>query len=82
MWSHIKEILQNEKGKCIIIEDGNPAFVLLPFEEYLQLKKTKPTLAGSNGQKSLENVILTQLNQSQDLALNQGRKIRLEDLPF
>lgn len=34
MWKTIKKIVQKNKGTCIIIEDGKPAFVITPFDDY------------------------------------------------
>ncbi len=34
MWERIKNILQKEGGKCIIIENNEPAYVVLTFDEY------------------------------------------------
>ena len=39
MWNSIKSILKDNKTKCVIIEDGEPKYVILPFEEYQQLQK-------------------------------------------
>jgi hypothetical protein len=39
MWNSIKSILKDNKTKCVIIEDGKPVYVILPFEEYQQLQK-------------------------------------------
>ena len=39
MWSDIKSILKDNRAKCLIIEDGKPVYVILPFEEYQQLQK-------------------------------------------
>ena len=30
----IQAILQNEKGKIIIVENGEPTMVILPYQEY------------------------------------------------
>ena len=34
MWDQIKKILKKTKGTCIIVEDGQPAFVIMPFDDY------------------------------------------------
>ncbi|MDD2753630.1 MAG: hypothetical protein PHT44_03405 [Candidatus Portnoybacteria bacterium] len=34
MWNQIKQILKKNKGTCIIVEEGQPAYVVVPFEEY------------------------------------------------
>lgn len=39
MWSSIKSILRDNKTRCVVIEDGKPAYVIVSFEEYQQLQK-------------------------------------------
>ena len=34
MWNTIKQILKKTKGTCIIVEDGQPAYVVATFDEY------------------------------------------------
>ena len=44
MWSSIKSILKDNTTKCVIVEDGEPKYVVLSFAEYQQLQKS-----GNNG---------------------------------
>lgn len=39
MWSSLKQLLPTDRDRCVIIEDGEPKYVILPFSEYQQLKK-------------------------------------------
>ncbi|MBI1888374.1 MAG: hypothetical protein HYS15_00335 [Candidatus Spechtbacteria bacterium] len=39
MWSSLKQLLPTDRDRCIIIEDGEPKYVILRFFEYQQLKK-------------------------------------------
>ncbi len=34
MWEQIKQILKKNKGTCIIIEEGQPAYVITSFDDY------------------------------------------------
>jgi len=34
MWEQIKQILKKNKGTCIIAEDGQPAYIIMPFDDY------------------------------------------------
>lgn len=34
MWEQIKQILKKSKGTCIIIEEGQPAYVITAFDDY------------------------------------------------
>lgn len=38
MWDKLKKILQISGGRGVIIEDGEPRYVILPVDEYIQLK--------------------------------------------
>jgi len=93
MWNSIKEILQNEKGKCIIIEDGKPAFVLLPVDEYLALKGQKQDVKTASSEIRAASSLVQDndfekllASQPQELPVmvevENEKKIRLEDLPF
>jgi hypothetical protein len=42
MWERIKEILQKEGGKCIIVEDNQPAYVVMQLKDYEKVKDNKP----------------------------------------
>lgn len=96
MWNSIKEILQNEKGKCIIIEDGKPVFVLLSVEEYLALKERKQDVAAVSSEiraassliqdNDFEKLLASQPQELEAIPakveIENEKKIRLEDLPF
>jgi len=52
MWSSIKDILKDGKTKCVVIEDGKPLYVVLPFEVYQQLQKSENSaIVEENSQK-------------------------------
>lgn len=42
MWDQIKQILKKNKGTCIIVEEGQPAYVVLPFDDYQKALETEP----------------------------------------
>ena len=72
MWNSIKSILKDNKTKCVIIEDGEPKYVVIPFKEYQQLQKDgNNSIMGENPQISEEEVN----GEMQDIKT-------LEDLPF
>ncbi|MBU3901090.1 hypothetical protein KKF25_00390 [Patescibacteria group bacterium] len=43
MWEQIKQILKKNKGTCIIIEEGQPAYVIMPFDDYQKSLENEPT---------------------------------------
>lgn len=42
MWEKLKKFLAID-GKAIIVEDGEPRYVVLPADEYLALKSASPS---------------------------------------
>ncbi|MBI4708976.1 MAG: hypothetical protein HY764_02085 [Candidatus Portnoybacteria bacterium] len=42
MWETIKRVLQKQKGTCIIIEEGKPAYVVVSFSEYQKFLDSGP----------------------------------------
>lgn len=39
MWEKLKNILQTTKDKAIVIEDGEPRYVILSVDEYLRMSQ-------------------------------------------
>lgn len=71
MWNSIKSILKDNKTKCVIIEDGEPKYVILPFLEYQQL------------QKSEDHIILDEDKANSEIQEEANASaISIEDLPF
>jgi len=71
MWNSIKSILKDNKTKCVIIEDGEPRYVILPFEEYQQLQKSE------NHSILDEDKVNGEIQQEANAST-----ISIEDLPF
>lgn len=42
MWEQIKQILKKNKGTCIIVEDGQPAYIVMPFDDYQKSLDQRP----------------------------------------
>lgn len=38
MFKKLKDLLRLFNGRCIIVEDGEPRYVLIPFQEYVALR--------------------------------------------
>ena len=56
----IKNLIEKDKGKFIIIEDGNPLLVLMSFEDYKKIlgeKRVKDELKENPEPKSQEPII-------------------------
>ena len=90
MWSNIKSILSDNTTKCIIVEDGEPKYVVLTFEVYQQLQSSrkdsivrenpeKHNLQTENNSSDLQDPLWAVNNNIQEI---REEGIRLEDLPF
>lgn len=42
MWDAIKKFLQRNRPACLLIEDGQPRYVVLNYEEYEEMCKARP----------------------------------------
>lgn len=75
MWSDIKSILKDNKNRCVIIEDGRPRYIVLPFEEYLGLQKGKDNSMIEENSPEADDRINGEIQAG-------AAAIQLEDLPF
>ncbi len=86
MWASIKSILKDERAKCIIIEDGEPRYIVIPLEEYEQLrKKGKNSIVGENSWD--EEKINGEIQDIEEQGPEPEQRervsaIKIEDLPF
>lgn len=76
MWNEIKKILQNVGGRCIIIENNKPSYVVSTFEDYQSLV--------DNSDKELEKVNKEiSASVGEEFAESEDKKeIKIENLPF
>lgn len=66
MWNQIKQILKKNKGTCIIVEEGQPAYVISPFDDYQQGLETEPAgkpVAPKFKDGANESELLEKINQ-------------------
>lgn len=96
MWNEIKQILKKNIGTCIIIEEGRPAFVILPLEDYEKLLNERQGIPflEKNKEGSGEQEILEKINQeitnwkarqteeNPEMALEQDNDLKIENLPL
>lgn len=67
MWETIKNILKKNRGTCIIIEEGKPAYVVTAFEDYQQglenelLSEYRPSIIPKDSRS--ESELLQRINQ-------------------
>lgn len=66
MWEQIKQILKKSKGTCIIIEEGQPAYVITLFDDYqksLENESTSKAAPSRLKEAAGETELLEKINQ-------------------
>jgi len=71
--NEIKNLIEIDGGKFIIIEDGKPAMVVISFEDYKKRLMEKKTAAPSVIIRKEQKAIPKEL---------ESEELRLEDLPL
>lgn len=79
MWSSIKSLLKDNRTKCIIVEDGKPAYVVLPFGEYQHLQKNEGQSIVNPERSAGGREVNGELQEARE---SYNSPINLEDLPF
>ncbi|MAF20738.1 MAG: hypothetical protein CMI55_03595 [Parcubacteria group bacterium] len=77
MWEKIKKILQKQGGKCIIIEDNQPSYLVMKLDDYEknaagEVEKVNQDIAQWEADEKKEK-------QASDL---ESQEVKIEDLPF
>ena len=80
MWSEIKSIIQDNKTRCVIIEEGKPLYVVLPFDEYQQLQKNGARSTIEHANHELQEI--WELGEQDLTPEKKVAPISIEDLPF
>ena len=60
MWEKLKKILKTSNEKAVIIEEGEPRYVILSIDEYMRLNSQTQ---GNEYQSTQENIAQTQYSQ-------------------
>lgn len=73
----LRGVIEEEGGKWIIVEDGKPVFVIVPFRDYIKnSKKVNPTLPFEQKFAVDDGKVL--MNMPRELA---EEPLKIEDLP-
>lgn len=72
MWERIKKILQKEGGKCIIISENEPAYLVMKLEDYENTEKINRDIAGWKAEEM----------QKDEVEDTDEDELKVEDLPF
>jgi len=81
MWERIKKILQKQGGKCIVISENEPSYLVMKLEDY---EKTVKSDQSQNTEKINRDIAEwkaeeMQKNESEDTDVDE---LKVEDLPF
>jgi pimeloyl-CoA synthetase len=82
MWERIKKILQEQGGKCIILEEGEPAFIVVKLDEKDEAKEEEINKVNRN----IDSLKAEEKKQEEPVVLENQEEVReevkVEDLPF
>ena len=85
MWEKIKNILQKEGGKCIIVEDNQPTYLVMKLEDYQKMVQSGGEIDEANRdidqwKAEEEKNKEPEVAEVEDEAENE--KVEVENLPF
>ncbi len=84
MWEKIKKILSKGDGKCIIVEDDQPTYVIIKWEEYESMVDNCST----EMQEANRNIDhwKAENDDKKEYEVNKEKEdkaeVKIEDLPF
>lgn len=81
MWEKIKKILQKEGGKCIIVEDNQPTYLVMKLEDYEKASEK----ASSSEMKEVNRDIdewRAEEKEETEIVDSNNQEVKIEDLPF
>ncbi len=98
MWEKIKKILQKEGGKCIIMKEGEPTYIVTQLDNYKEGSENKPLETEKINQNidewkenraAVQSEILPEEGPLDSIAKGMAvsgdekdQEIKIEDLPF
>lgn len=89
MWEKIKRILQKEGGKCIIMEEGEPIYIVAKLDDCKEYsddksqdteKVNKNITEWKNKEADVQNEELSR--DSNEESKGSDQEVKIEDLPF
>lgn len=84
MWEKIKRILQKEGGKCIIIEKGQPAYLVMKVDDYEIDSKNNISSEIEKVNRDIDELSLQEKEKEEAEAIepDSREEVKVEDLPF
>ncbi len=86
MWERIKKILQKEGGKCIIIEENRPTYLVMRLKDYE--KTSSDQSSEEEGTEIIEEVNQdineweAEEKEETEVVEPDNQEVKVEDLPF
>ncbi len=82
MWEKIKKILQKEGGKCIIIENNQPTYLVMKLENYQDKDLSAEETAKAN--QDIDQWRAEEKKEEAEAVESDSEKeeVKVEDLPF
>lgn len=85
MWERIKKILQKEGGKCIIIEENRPTYVVMRLEDYEKIGSDQSSEEkGTEIEKVNQDINEWKAEEKEETEVVEpdNQEVKVEDLPF
>ena len=84
MWKKIKKILQKQGGKCIIIEENQPVYIIMKLEDYENSLDDKQSLETEKINQNIDQWRAEgeEKNQAESIEDSEAGELKVEDLPF
>ena len=80
MWEKIKKILQKEGGNCIIVEDNQPAYLVMKLEDYEKLIEANDEIEKAN--RDIDQWQAEEKGKEIETDKSNHKEVSIEDLPF
>ena len=71
MWETLKKILKTSNEKAIIIEDGEPKYVILSIDEYMRLNTASTNVQDYQAEDQISDVPVPSQNKTFPTTANQ-----------
>ncbi len=94
MLDNIKKILEVSQRGIVVMENGKPSYVIVPFEDYIESASSNKSHFSSDAIKNTkkeslfdDDVLLNEkfdfnFSKNKDSIYDDLKEIKLEDLPF
>ena len=82
MWEKIKRILQKEGGKCIILEKGEPTYLVTRIDDYEDSADNNTPSEIEKVNRDIEEMSVKEKEEADIVEPQESEEVKVEDLPF